>query len=237
MIIKHIPYMDYLEAIRQRHSVRRYLSQPLCKELADGLLEEIDKCNKEGHLHIQLVANEPKAFRGINSYGKFSGVENYIVMAGEKAADLDFRIGYYGERLVLAAQTFGLNTCWVGLTYRKVPSGYVLGENEKVVCVIAVGYGEENGSRHKHKTREMVSNAGEATPQWFSDGVDAALLAPTAVNQQKFYFEYMPARDGGKPRVKAKRLFSLLGYTKIDLGIACCHFEIGAGKENFEWDR
>jgi len=26
-----------------------------------------------------------------------------------------------------------------------------------------------------------------------------------------------------------------LGYAPVDLGIAKCHFEIGAGKENFEW--
>jgi hypothetical protein len=35
--------------------------------------------------------------------------------------------------------------------------------------------------------------------------------------------------------VEAKAKFSLIGYAKLDLGIAKYHFEIGAGKENFEW--
>ena len=32
-----------------------------------------------------------------------------------------------------------------------------------------------------------------------------------------------------------KKGFSLIGYTQLDLGIAKYHFEIGAGKEHFDW--
>ena len=60
--------------------------------------------------------------------------------------------------------------------------------------------------------------------------MEAALLAPTAVNQQKFKFFL---RDGNK--VETKTSFSPWGYTSIDLGIAKYHFEVGAGKSNFEW--
>ena len=84
------------------------------------------------------------------------------------------------------------------------------------------------------KTVEQVSNASETTPSWFKKGVEAALLAPTAVNQQKFSFEYVGMKDGHH-QVRAKKGFSMIGYTKTDLGIAKCHFEVGAGKENFEW--
>jgi hypothetical protein len=80
-----------------------------------------------------------------------------------------------------------------------------------------------------------VSNVSEDIPDWFRGGVEAALLAPTAVNQQKFSFEFLPAEDGQLPRVLAKKGFSLIGYTHMDLGIAKYHFEIGAGKENFQW--
>lgn len=41
-----------------------------------------------------------------------------------KADNLDERIGYYGEQLVLLAQALGLNTCWAGLSYRKVNGAY-----------------------------------------------------------------------------------------------------------------
>ena len=63
------------------------------------------------------------------------------------------------------------------------------------------------------------------------NGLEAALLAPTAINQQKFIFIL---RDGNK--VEAKPLKSLAGYTQLDLGIVKYHFEIAAGKENFCWD-
>ena len=196
----------------------------------------IEEQNRKGHLHIQLIKNEPKAFQGkLAKYGKFSNVSNYLVMAGQKADDLDERIGYYGEQLVLLAQTLGLNTCWVGLSYSKIPDTYVLEEGEVIKTYIAIGYGDNEGVSHKVKTIEKVSNTNDITPSWFRKGVEAALLAPTAVNQQKFFFEYIPARDGKPAQVIAKRSFSLIGYTKLDLGIAKYHFEVGAGKENFEW--
>lgn len=228
--------MTIQEAIEARHSVRAYKRQPLAADVVEVLEEKISELNEKGHLHMQLIRNETKAFQGkLAKYGKFRGVNDYIVMAGQKADDLDERIGYYGEQLVLLAQTLGLNTCWVGLSYSKVPGTYVLEAGEVIEAYISIGYGETQGVSHKIKRVEQVSNANDLTPSWFRQGVEAALLAPTAVNQQKFFFEYIPARDGKPVRVLAKRNFSLIGFTQMDLGIAKCHFEIGAGKENFEW--
>ena len=226
--------MTLLEAISTRHSVRKYLDKEIPADIIAALQEKIAECNKVGNLSIQLVQNETKAFTGMLSYGSFSGVKNYLVMVGKKAKDLDERVGYYGEQIVLLAQTLGLNTCWVGLSYRKVPEAYNVGEDEKLVCMIAVGYGETQGVGHKIKTIEQVSNASDITPSWFKKGVEAALLAPTAVNQQKFSFEYV-GMNNNRHLVRAKKGFSMIGYTKIDLGIAKYHFEIGAGKINFDW--
>lgn len=215
--------------------MRAYREEPLQEETVRLLQEKIAQLNSEGRLHIQLILNEPKAFRGpLARYGKFSGVSNYLVMAGRKAGDLDERVGYYGEQLVLYAQMLGLNTCWVGASYSKVPGTYVLEEGEKIACYIAVGYGETQGSAHKGKTAAQVSNVSDETPSWFLKGVEAALLAPTAVNQQRFSFEYS-GMNGGRHQVTASKGFSMVGYTQMDLGIARYHFEIGAGKENFDW--
>ena len=230
--------MTIQEAIEARHSVRAYKDQPLTKEVSKRLEEEIAVVNQKGNLHVQLIQNEPKAFQGtLAKYGKFRNVTSYLVMAGKKADDLDERIGYYGEHLVLLAQTLGLNTCWVGLSYSKVLGTYVLKEGEKIACYIAIGYGETQGVGHKIKTVEQVSsskNVSDITPSWFRKGVEAALLAPTAVNQQKFSFEYV-GMSNNHHLVRAKKGFSMIGYTKMDLGIAKYHFEIGAGKDNFEW--
>ncbi len=227
--------MTIQEAIEARHSVRAYKEQKLTAEVVKALEEKVAELNREGHLHMQLILNEPKAFQGtLAKYGKFRGVGNYIVVAGQKADDLDERVGYYGEQLVLFAQALGLNTCWVGLSYSKVPGTYQLDESEKIACYIAIGYGETQGVGHKVKTVGQVSNASDITPLWFRKGVEAALLAPTAVNQQKFSFEYVGMKNN-RHQVRAKKGFSMIGYTQMDLGIAKYHFEVGAGKENFEW--
>jgi len=224
--------MTLQEAIKARHSVRAYIDRPLADDVVSALKARIEEVNTAAGLHIQLVLDEPKAFQcTMAKYGHFSGVSNYLVMAGKKADDLDEKVGYYGEQLVLLAQTLGLNSCWVGISYSKVPDTYVLEDDEKIACYISLGYGANQGCGHKVKAVSEVSNAGEHTPKWFLDGVNAALLAPTAVNQQRFFFEYTPE---GRV-VIAKRGVSLIGFTQMDLGIVKYHFEVGAGKENFEW--
>ncbi len=227
--------MTLYDAIFERHSVRSYIDQPLIADIIDAVRNEIDQVNKESGLNIQLAIEEPLAFKGFKSYGMFHGVKNYIIIAGKKNADLDKEVGYYGEKLVLFLQTLGLNSCWVGITYGKTDGAFHLEKDEKVYCVIAFGYGKTMGARHKIKTVSQVSNASEDTPDWFLKGVEAALLAPTAINQQKFFFEYVGKSTDGKGLVRAKRGFSLLGYTKMDMGIAMLHFELGAGKEHFCW--
>ena len=230
--------MTLLEAIQSRHSVRRYIDKPIEEKLVKILQEKVNEVNAEGNLHIQLVTNEPKAFKGKMAYGVFSGVSNYFVMVGKKDDTLSERIGYYGEQLVLLAQTLGLNTCWVGLTYNNIKEAYEKGDDEKLCCMIALGYGNDPGRKLKRKSTKDVSRsvvADDVTPEWFHKGVEAALLAPTAVNQQKFLFTYSGTTENGIGIVKAERKFSLIGYTKIDLGIAKLHFEIGAGKDNFRW--
>ena len=220
--------MDLKEAMKVRHSVRQYEVRPLEAETVSELEKEISICNKESGLHIQLVKNEPKAFDGFMAhYGKFSGVTNYIAMIGKKGPDLAEACGYYGERLVLKAQQLGLNTCWAAMTYNKIKTAFTVETDEKLCIVIALGYGKTNGVPHKSKSVDAVAKADGPLPDWFKAGAEAALLAPTAMNQQKFTFTL----KGNEVSAKAGLGF----YTKIDLGIAKYHFEYGAGTENFTW--
>lgn len=221
--------MNLMEAMNERHSVRQYKNKPLDAELILALQKEIESCNEESGLHIQLVTNEPKAFDGFMAhYGKFSGVTNYIAMIGKKGADLEEKCGYYGERLVLKAQQLGLNTCWVAMTYTKIKTAFSVGRGEKLCIVISLGFGETQGVTRKSKSFEQVAKIEGQIPDWFRNGVKAALLAPTAMNQQKFQFVLY----GNRVSAKAGIGF----YTKIDLGIAKYHFEIGADKSDLEWN-
>lgn len=220
--------MELLEAIEKRHSVRAYEERAIEKDTKEKLEKFLEQCNQESGLHMQLVTEEPKAFDSFMAhYGKFSGVKNYIAVVGEKGPDFDEKCGYYGEKAVLYAQQMGLNTCWVGLTYRKEKGAFKVEGGEKLRLVIAIGYGETQGIEHKTKTVENVSKINGTAPDWFFKGVQAALLAPTAMNQQKFVLTL----DGDKVSAKAGRGF----YSKVDLGIVKYHFEIGAGKDSSVW--
>lgn len=220
--------MTSMEAVRARHSVRQYLDQPLCPEEIATLTEEVRVCNQESGLHIQLVTNEPKAFSGFMAhYGKFSGVANYFALVGKAGGDLQEKCGYWGERLVLQAQRMGLNTCWVALSFSKVKSAYTLNRGEKLVAVIALGHGVTQGGSHKSKKMDEVVRAAGPLPDWFQAGMESVLLAPTALNQQKFLFSLA----GSQVSAQATGGF----FSKIDLGIVKYHFEIGAGKEHFQW--
>ena len=229
--------MDLLQAIEARHSVRAYVDKPLEASAVEVLKAKVAEVNAAAPgLHVQLVLDEPKAFASpMAKYGKFSGCSNYFVMAGKPLDGnqdaFKENVGYYGELLVLEAQRLGLNTCWVGLTYGKVEGAFSLEAGETVECVISLGYGATQGVQHRGKTAEQISNVAETDcPDWFKAGVEAVLKAPTAVNQQRFFFEYK-----GDGKVEARKTFSMIGYTWTDLGIAKLHFEIAAGKDNFTW--
>lgn len=218
--------MTLQEAIEQRHSVRQYEDKPIDKDTAAQLEAEIAQVNKESGLHIQLFTDEPEAFQANEAhYGQFSGCRNYFALVGAKGKDEE--IGYYGERLVLFAQQLGLNTCWVAMTYKKGKVNIDAAKGEKLYVVISLGYGKSQGNAHKVKSQGDVSDIAADAPAWYKNGLQAALLAPTAMNQQKFSF----VRDGSKVKAKAGLGF----YAKIDLGIVKYHFEVGAGKENFTW--
>lgn len=219
--------MTIMEAMEQRHSVRQFENRPIDTETVDKLNAEIAAINKESGLHIQLFTEEPEAFQGNKpSYGQFSGCRNYFAMVGKKG--MDEAVGYYGERLVLFSQMLGLNTCWVALTYKKGKVAPDEAQGEKLYIVVALGYGKTQGVSHKLKTESDISDAGADAPDWYKAGLKAALLAPTAMNQQKFKF----ARNGNAISAKPGVGF----YTRIDLGIVKYHFEIGAGKNNFKWN-
>ncbi len=217
--------MTILEAMQARHAVRSYTDQKIPAELVSRLQAEIDACNRESGLSIQLVADEPHAFDGMMAhYGKFTGVQNYLALIGPKGDALEEKAGYCGERLALFAQTLGLNTCWVAMTFSKnaAKKHCAVGAGEKLVCVLALGYGATQGVPHTSKPMEALCKTDGPMPDWFRAGMEAAMLAPTAVNQQKFV---ITLADG---RARAESLGGF--YSKIDLGIVRYQFEAASGR-------
>ena len=217
--------MDNIEKIiRERHSVRNYLDKDIEEEKILVLNEMINKFNTANSLNIQLITDDKAVFdKFILSYGRLKNAKNYIALIGKNSDELEEKVGYYGEKLVLKAQELGLNTCWVAGTYKKNAVKAKIEKDEKLICVIAIGYGAVTGTNHKSKSYNDVSTTTDA-PDWYKKGVEYALLAPTAVNQQKFKFEYL-----GDYNVKASAPKGHM--TKVDLGIVKCHFELASDKK------
>lgn len=215
--------MTDLEAIYERHSVRQYKPDRIEEDKIKALKDKIEELNMEGDLHLQLIEDAGKTYnRLINRASGLGSAPSVIACVGKDAKDLDQRVGYYGEKLVLFAQTLGLNTCWTGTFNRKnteadIPEGYRL-----VIC-IAIGYGKDGGRARKSKNASQVSEAAGERPEWFDKGVEAALLAPTAINQQKFLI-----RLGADDKVEFTDKGGVL--SQVDIGIVKCHFEIGSGR-------
>lgn len=218
--------MDIKEAIRERHSVRQYKDLPINTEDKARLEALVKECNAQSGLNIQMIYDDPDCFNTfLAHYGKFTNVKNYIAMVGNKSLkNLEELTGYYGQKLVLEAQKLGLNTCWVAGSYGKGKCKADKAKGEKILCVISLGYGETPGSAHKSKPVEKLCDVpASQQPDWFKAGLEAALLAPTALNQQKFKVSL----KNGEPVITSKRG----PMTKIDLGIVKYNFEAASGKK------
>ncbi len=210
--------MTEIEAIKERHSVRNYKDKEIEQDKIDQLNELIAKCNEEGNLHLQLCVDAGNTYnRLLNKAMGIGSAPSVIICVGPDDDTVEERIGYYGQRVVLFAQQLGLNTCWAG-TFNKKGIPVKVAPGEKVVITIAIGYGETQGKERKSKKFEQVTSGNH--PYWFNYGVEMALLAPTAINQQKFEIsleadETVTFKDKGVP------------YSKVDLGIVKYNFEVG----------
>lgn len=215
--------MDTMRMIRERHSVRSYQERRVEPEKTAEIREKIDAVNAASGLHIQFVEDASNVFSGLFSRAiGWKYVPSYLAIIGKDAPDLEEKCGYYGEELVLYLQSLGLNTCWVGM-FKAGSVKAAVEPDEKLVITIAVGYGANQGKQHRSKAVEDVADVKDM-PEWFRAGVESALLAPTAINQQKFIFSL----KDGEPSV---RVSSPGPFVRLDLGIVKYHFEAAAGRK------
>lgn len=225
--------MITVETIRERHSVREYDGKPLARAEFDALGAVVEECARESGLDIQLVGDNPEVFNVIARFGLIRGCRTHVafVVDGAKAGDVaaDEAIGYWGQKIVLAAQDMGLNTCWCALCSRK-KSHAVVAPGKKIRLIIAVGHGKTQGFSRKTKSVEALSSVECAkAPTWFAAAMEAAQLAPTAMNNQNFKITLLS--DGKTVRIDAPQS----GLNVIDEGIVRCNFEIAANEAGADW--
>ena len=226
-------YMTIEEAIRSRHTVRNYDGRALEGETEKTLRSMMAAINEKTGLHFQFINGVTDALSPYTiRYGRWTGVTNYIALVGKDVPELDELCGYYGEQLVLWAQQNGLKTGWVETLLQDAAKGVPVPEikkGERLVLSICIGYSEKSGFAHKIKTVEEMSVVADPAhvPAWFRKGMEYAVLAPTAGNQQLFKIHL----DGDRLWIDTVPGF----LEKDDVGIAKYHFELGSGVPHSRW--
>lgn len=228
--------MITVETIRERHSVREYDGKPLAQAEFDALGAVVEECARESGLDIRLVGDNPEVFNVIARFGLIRGCRTHVAfvvddakLGGTTKAAVDEVIGYWGQKIVLAAQDMGLNTCWCALCSRK-KSRAVVALGKKVRLVIAVGHGKTQGFPRKTKSIGALSSVECAkAPAWFAAAMEVAQLAPTAMNNQNFKITLLS--DGKTVHIEAPQS----GLNVIDEGIVRRNFEIAANEAGADW--
>lgn len=225
--------MITVETIRERHSVREYDGKPLARAEFDALGAVVEECARESGLDIQLVGDNPEVFNVIARFGLIRGCRTHVAFVVDDAkvrcVAADEAVGYWGQKIVLAAQDMGFNTCWCALCSRK-KSHAVVAPGKKIRLIIAVGHGKTQGFSRKTKSVEALSSVECAkAPAWFAAAMEAAQLAPTAMNNQNFKITLLS--DGKTVRIDAPQS----GLNVIGEGIVRCNFEIAANEAGADW--
>lgn len=176
-----------------------------------------------------LVIKEAPAFLGVVGAVDRPGAEVWA--------------GYAGEFVVLSATALGLGTCWVTATYRPDRAAALVGvgPGERLLAVSPLGYPGRVGlvedffnvaitrSRQRKPLEELIDPSGlslDAAPAWTRTALEAARLAPSAVNRQPWRFTLaadgitVSIAPGGKEVPSAPRA--------MDCGMAMLHLELAA---------
>ena len=239
-----VPFSRWYPAIEKRRSRRHFdASQPIEPDKLSALDTVCKRFVPFPSARLCLVTEPVKdVFRGIvGSYGKIKDAPAFIAFIGNMdSASVQEEVGYTGEGVILEATALGLNTCWVAGFFKPEIVASLVGikSNERVLAVTPVGYAlrfeslEEKlmtgfGRTHRRVpiSRLISSLTQDSLLEWIRASIQAARLAPSAVNRQPWGFDVQDGsitvyvRTDGPEFNVSKRL---------DCGIAMLHIEVAA---------
>lgn len=238
-----IPFHRWHSAIKERRSRRHYQEQNLAIDLVRKIEDLCKHYRPYPEVRAVLVQQSPDSvFKGaVGHYGKIKNAPAYIAFIGDKeGAFVQEKIGYLGEGIILEATSLGLATCWVAGFFRPEVAAIQTGtlDHEKVWAVTPVGYAAENltfeekvmagfGRHNQRKPlAELCTGIKETQwPKWIRTAVEAARLAPSAVNRQPWRFHI----NSDSITVGVDSLKDSYNLSKrLDCGIAMMHVEVAA---------
>jgi len=235
---------DWYKAINVRCSRRNFdKGRHIESEIKDRLHFTCNSFRPYKSARVEFISEPPDDIfaNALGFYGNIKNAPAFFAFIGDMSdSHVQEKTGYTGEGIILEATSLGLGTCWVALTYKAsaVKSMISLDTNEKLIAVSPVGYNTEQwtfeekafsgfGTNHKrNKLSSLVKGPTvEQWPAWAVSAVEAARLAPSAVNRQPWSFEISKncitvSTHGAGPEFNVSR--------RLDCGIAMMHIELGA---------
>lgn len=241
------------EIIQMRHSIRNYTDESLSIDLINKINEYIENVNNPFNKNIKIKLIEKDSFDNIKlgTYGVIKGAKYFLVSACDNEDKALTALGYTLEKVILYCTSLGLGTVWLGGTFNKSNFSKTinLSENEIVPIVSPVGYESNKKSIISYAFGKNSNRRKSFEAVFFNKDLDNALsheeagnyfeplemlrLAPSAVNMQpwrvikdneKYHFYVNNSRS------------SLKDYSKIDIGIALCHFHLSCIENNLDGD-
>ena len=214
--------MPINEIIRKRKSVRKYEPAKLSADVLETVNAQFKKIKPlypEINYSIEIV-NKTKGIFNVKA-------PQYLIFGSEDKEGALENIGFIGQQLDLFFSESGIGACWLGAAKPQDKEASALPH------VISMSFGTPAGpvyrslSEFKRKSLSDISEGNDPR-------LEAARLAPSAVNAQNWYF----VSKNGKIHCYRKNSKSLLRaiYDKlhcIDIGIAICH--IAAESDQFSF--
>jgi nitroreductase len=244
------PSLTLYEMMQKRVSRRSFDGKPITNEDYDELTTLVEIIAKEEpDLRLELhKEGAERIFAGRMGYGVVNGCTSYVAFIGKEGKpNVEAKIGYYGELLILTATRLGLATCWIAGTFNRKSAveELVLQSQETLFCVSPLGDAKKEktviektmgmlvGSRKRKEMNEIFIGDLNKIPEYARVGLESARIAPSGVNHQPWLFEW----KNEKMLCRISEKFKGKGSSAIDCGIAMLHFALGALKVGIkgEW--
>ncbi len=208
-----------------------------------------------GSARFELVqlgnVNRLKKLR-LGTYGFVKRAENFIIgiLTEPSAHDLE-NIGFLFECLILFATKLNLGTVWLGGTFnRRAFSNHLkLSEGETIPIISPLG---KSATKQTYRSRAIKSIAQSKTRRpWeklffdttferplpkdvvkeYEVPLEMVRLAPSSSNSQPWRVIFSPEENKFhfyiyRRSSRSRNLFSWPDFSRIDLGIGICHFNI-----------
>ena len=241
---------ELLGLFLERKSIRTYDERPLEEGHKEALKAFSQGMSNPFGAQVRFVflEGENKDTR-YGTYGVIRGAVDYVgALVKEGPLSLE-GLGYELEMLMLKGFTLGIGSCWLGGTFKRedFKKALNISKEELFPAVSPLGYPRENksvadhlvrflskGNARKNKealffSKELFLPLEDQDEERFGQILEMVRLAPSASNKQpwrlvisKKSVDFYEAKTPGYSEAFAYDL------QRLDLGIAACHFHLGA---------